>query len=89
MPPLSPSGPDAGVPASGPARRLALYAVVACVLAVCAAVVCFARGSLLGVVWVLLAGLASNMAWYYTRRARPARAPEPGTAERTGEAVGG
>ncbi len=61
------------VPLSGPARRLALFAVVVCLLAVAAAVVCFARGSFLGVVWVLMAGLASNMAWYYVRRARAAR----------------
>jgi hypothetical protein len=50
--------------------RLALFAVVVCLLAVAAAVVSFARGSLLGVVWVLMAGVASNMAWYYVRRAR-------------------
>ncbi|WP_431979873.1 hypothetical protein [Streptomyces qinglanensis] len=55
-----------------PARRmpkgLALYATLICVLAVAAAVVSFANGSWLGVVWVLLAGLTSNMAWYYHRR---------------------
>ncbi|MET9859881.1 hypothetical protein ABZY93_11295 [Streptomyces smyrnaeus] len=55
-----------------PTRRvpkgLALYATVICVLAVVAAVVSFAKGSWLGVVWVLLAGLTSNMAWYYHRR---------------------
>ncbi len=38
------------------------------VLAVAAAVVSFAQGSWLGVVWVLLAGLSSNMSWYYHRR---------------------
>ncbi|MFE0761257.1 hypothetical protein ACFW4X_28980 [Streptomyces smyrnaeus] len=57
---------------SAPIRRvpkgLALYATVICVLAVVAAVVSFAKGSWLGVVWVLLAGLTSNMAWYYHRR---------------------
>ncbi|MFE9764855.1 hypothetical protein ACFYPC_10035 [Streptomyces sp. NPDC005808] len=61
MPPL---------PAPAPARRLALYALVVCVLAVAAAVVSFVQGSLLGIVWVLLAGLSSNMAWYYARRGR-------------------
>ncbi|UNZ19611.1 hypothetical protein [Streptomyces sp. 891-h] len=57
---------------SAPTRRipqgLALYATVICVLAVAAAVVSFAKGSWLGIVWVLLAGLTSNMAWYYHRR---------------------
>ncbi|MET9557048.1 hypothetical protein [Streptomyces sp. NPDC006645] len=53
--------------------RLALYALTVCLLSVAAAVVSFARGSgWLGVVWVLLAGLSSNMAWYYVRRARSA-----------------
>ncbi|AJE86001.1 hypothetical protein [Streptomyces physcomitrii] len=54
--------------------RLALYALVVCALAVAAAVVSFARGSWLGVVWVLLAGLTSNMALYYIRRAKAAKA---------------
>ena len=50
--------------------RLALFALVVCALAIAAAVVSFARGSLIGVVWVLLAGVASTMAWSYARRAR-------------------
>jgi hypothetical protein len=54
--------------------RLALYALAVCALAVTAAVVSFARGNLLGIVWLLLAGLSSNMAWYYLRRARVERA---------------
>ncbi|MEV5958025.1 hypothetical protein AB0M11_30380 [Streptomyces sp. NPDC051987] len=59
------------LPPPGPTRRLALYALVVCVLAVAAAVVSFVRGSWpIGVVWVLLTGLSSNMAWYYARRAR-------------------
>jgi Na+-translocating ferredoxin:NAD+ oxidoreductase RnfD subunit len=48
--------------------RLALYSIVVCVLAVAAAVVSFVEGSLLGIVWVLLAGLSSNMAWFYLRK---------------------
>ncbi|ANS64812.1 hypothetical protein SLINC_2588 [Streptomyces lincolnensis] len=48
--------------------RLALYALLVCVLAVAAAVVSFAKGSFLGIVWVLLAGLSSNMCWYYLKR---------------------
>jgi len=58
--------------APGPARRIAFYALAVCVLAVAAAVVSFVRGSWLGVVWVLLAGLSSNMAWYCVRQARAA-----------------
>ncbi|MFE6227709.1 MULTISPECIES: hypothetical protein [unclassified Streptomyces] len=50
--------------------RLALYALVVCALAVAAAVISFVNGSFVGIVWVLLAGLSSNMAWYYVRRAR-------------------
>ncbi|GCB49926.1 hypothetical protein [Streptomyces sp. NL15-2K] len=48
--------------------RLALYALAVCVLSVAAAVVSFAQGSFLGIVWVLLAGLSSNMTWYYVKR---------------------
>ena len=48
--------------------RLALYALVVCALAVAAAVVSFAQGSPLGIIWVLAAGLSSNMAWYYIRK---------------------
>lgn len=50
--------------------RLALYALAVCVLAVAAAVVSFVQGLWIGVIWVLLAALSSNMAWYYLRRAR-------------------
>ncbi|WP_016906797.1 hypothetical protein [Streptomyces xiaopingdaonensis] len=56
-----------------PRGGLARYASVLCLLAVVAAVVSFANGSWLGVLWVLLAGLTSNMAWYYHRRGRAAR----------------
>ncbi|MEE1818422.1 hypothetical protein PUR59_25815 [Streptomyces sp. SP18ES09] len=64
-----------------PMPRLALYALVVCALAVAAAVVSFVEGSFLGVVWVLLAGLSSNMAWYYIRRAKvEARAEAAGAA---------
>ncbi|MGW6458192.1 hypothetical protein ACWF94_20155 [Streptomyces sp. NPDC055078] len=50
--------------------RLALYALVVCALAVTAAVVSFAQGMWLGIIWVLLAGLSSNMAYYYLRKAK-------------------
>ncbi|MGP4011522.1 hypothetical protein [Streptomyces sp. 4N124] len=53
--------------------RLALYALAVCALAVAAAVVSFVQGSWLGVVWVLLAGLSSNMAWYYVKRGKADR----------------
>ncbi|WP_329116434.1 hypothetical protein [Streptomyces sp. NBC_01465] len=54
--------------------RLAVYALVVCTLAVAAAVVSFAQGSWLGIVWVLMAGLSSNMAWYYLRKAKADKA---------------
>ncbi|MDN3057583.1 hypothetical protein ACFT8W_33795 [Streptomyces hygroscopicus] len=56
--------------------RLALCTLAVCVLAIAAAVVSFARGSWLGIIWVLIAGISSNMAWYYIRRARAARAAD-------------
>ncbi|MFD9907087.1 hypothetical protein [Streptomyces sp. NPDC059063] len=63
-----------------PMPRLALYTLVVCVLAVAAAVVSFVQGSLLGIVWVLLAGLSSNMTWYYYRRAKIERAAKTAPA---------
>ncbi|GGV14593.1 hypothetical protein GCM10010293_06900 [Streptomyces griseoflavus] len=60
--------------------RLALYALLVCLLAVAAAVVSFVRGSvLIGVVWVLLAGLSSNMTWYYVKRGRAGAGEGPVT----------
>ncbi|MFC5800240.1 hypothetical protein [Streptomyces formicae] len=53
--------------------RLAVYALVICALAVAAAVLSFVQGSWLGIVWVLLAGVSSNMAVYYIRRGRADR----------------
>ncbi len=53
--------------------HLGVYALIVCLLAVAAAVISFAQGSWLGVVWVLLAGLSSNMAWYYVKRAKDER----------------
>ena len=50
--------------------RLALYALAVCVLAVGAAVISFVQGTWLGIIWVPLAGLSSNMAWYYLRKHR-------------------
>ncbi|WP_137034775.1 hypothetical protein, partial [Streptomyces albus] len=59
-------------------RGLALYATVICLLAVVAAVVSFVNGQWLGIIWVLLAGLTSNMAWYYHRRGRSVPAERAG-----------
>ncbi|WP_432074043.1 hypothetical protein [Streptomyces wuyuanensis] len=55
--------------------RLAVYALIICVLAVAAAVVSFVEGSWLGIVWVLLAGVSSNMAIYYIRRGKARTTP--------------
>ncbi|MFF4338456.1 hypothetical protein ACFY00_00800 [Kitasatospora sp. NPDC001540] len=55
--------------------RNALYAAIVLVLAVAAAVVSFAHGKWFGVVWVLMAGVASNIAWYHLRKARAERGP--------------
>lgn len=57
--------------------RIALYALVVCVLSVAAAVVSFVQGSWLGIVWVLLAGLTSNMTWYYAKRGRATAPQDP------------
>ncbi|MBO1284699.1 hypothetical protein [Streptomyces albidoflavus] len=60
--------------------RLALYALAVCVLTVVAAVVSFVQGQWIGVVWVLMAGLSSNMAWFYLRRAKAERQRQQQTA---------
>ncbi|AXQ57516.1 MULTISPECIES: hypothetical protein [Streptomyces] len=60
--------------------RLALYALAVCVLTVVAAVVSFVQGQWIGVVWVLMAGLSSNMAWFYFRRAKVERQRQQQTA---------
>ncbi|MEV8093422.1 hypothetical protein [Kitasatospora sp. NPDC085879] len=54
--------------------RNALLASLVLVLAVTAAVVSFVEGNWFGVIWVLMAGVASNMAWYYIRKDRQERA---------------
>ncbi|MCU7702496.1 hypothetical protein ACGILS_08875 [Streptomyces albidoflavus] len=60
--------------------RLALYALAVCVLTVAAAVVSFVQGQWIGIVWVLMAGLSSNMAWFYLRRAKAERQRQQQTA---------
>ncbi len=59
---------------------LAVFALVVCALAVAAAVVSFAQGSWLGIVWILMAGISSNMAWFYVRKAKMERAGQDGAA---------
>ncbi|MEE1928594.1 hypothetical protein V1J52_10380 [Streptomyces sp. TRM 70351] len=60
--------------------RIALYATLVCVLATAAAVVSFVHGSLLGVVWVLMLGVASNIAWFHWRKARVEKAGSEASA---------
>ncbi|MGF1427331.1 hypothetical protein [Kitasatospora sp. LaBMicrA B282] len=56
--------------------RNALYASLVFVLAVSAAVVSFVEGNWLGVIWVLLAGVSSNIAWFYLRKEKQEKAAE-------------
>jgi hypothetical protein len=58
--------------------RIAVLAVIVCVLALAAAVVAFVGGSWLGIPFVLLAALDGNIAFYYIRRNRIRRAAEAG-----------
>jgi hypothetical protein len=60
--------------------RIALFSLVVCALAVVAAVVSFVEGSFLGIVWVLIAGVTSNMTWFYLRKAKAERAQAAPTA---------
>lgn len=55
-------------------RRLAALALAACLLATTAAVVALVQGNWLGVVWVLLAGVSSNVAWSHVAFRRRERA---------------
>ncbi|KRV46695.1 hypothetical protein AQ490_12585 [Wenjunlia vitaminophila] len=61
-----------------PRTGIAVFALLVCLLAAAAAAVSFAQGSLVGIVWVLLAGLCSNMALYYYRKAKGERAARRG-----------
>ncbi|MDV7215409.1 hypothetical protein [Streptomyces prunicolor] len=53
--------------------RLSLLAAIVCVLATAAAVVSFLQGLWIGILWVMVVGLSSNMSWYYLRRERAER----------------
>ncbi|MEV6209790.1 hypothetical protein [Kitasatospora sp. NPDC051914] len=61
--------------------RNALLASIVLVLAVTAAVVSFVQGNWFGVIWVLMAGVSSNMAWFYIRKDRQERAAAARVAE--------
>ena len=50
--------------------RFALFAFVLAVLALAAAVVSVLAGFWIGLAWILLAGIASNIGWVQWRRAR-------------------
>ncbi|WP_394434720.1 hypothetical protein [Streptomyces sp. SGAir0957] len=63
--------------------RIALFALVVCVLAVAAAVVSFVEGSFLGIVWVLIAGITSNMTWFYVRKAKMEKERQSGPGSTT------
>ncbi|MFE1319423.1 hypothetical protein [Kitasatospora phosalacinea] len=62
--------------------RNALYAAIVLVLAVAAAVVSFTKGNWYGVIWVLMACVASNITWYYLRKDRLARRAAATPAQR-------
>ncbi|WP_457029430.1 hypothetical protein [Kitasatospora sp. P5_F3] len=57
--------------------RNALFSLIICVLALTAAVVSLIQGRWLGLIWVLMAGVFSNFAWYHLRRARQAKPVPP------------
>ena len=50
--------------------RFALFAFVLAALAMAAAVVSVLAGFWLGLVWILLAGISSNIGWVQWRRGR-------------------
>jgi uncharacterized membrane protein YccC len=51
----------------GPVPRLAVFSLALCLLALAAAVVSFVEGSLLGILWLVVGGVTSNMYWYYRK----------------------
>jgi hypothetical protein len=72
--------------------RLAVYAFFVFALPAASAAVSFVQGRMIGIVWVLLAGLSSNMAWFSLRGARSAGRSAPGgsaTAADEESALGG
>ncbi|MFH9348395.1 hypothetical protein [Kitasatospora sp. NPDC017646] len=58
--------------------RTSLFALLVVVLALAAAVVSVVEGFWLGLIWLPLAGVASNVLWMNRRRAKLAEAAEQG-----------
>ncbi|MGW2372102.1 MULTISPECIES: hypothetical protein [Kitasatospora] len=56
--------------------RTSLFALLVVVLALAAAVVSVIEGFWLGLIWLPLAGVASNVLWMNRRRAKLAEAAE-------------
>ncbi|MFI9362854.1 hypothetical protein ACIG5E_17635 [Kitasatospora sp. NPDC053057] len=56
--------------------RTSLFALLVVVLALAAAVVSVVEGFWLGLIWLPLAGVASNVLWMNRRRAKLAEAAE-------------
>ncbi|ARF80615.1 hypothetical protein ACIG0C_19630 [Kitasatospora aureofaciens] len=56
--------------------RTSLFALLVVVLALAAAVVSVVQGFWLGLIWLPLAGVASNVLWMNRRRAKLAEAAE-------------
>ncbi|MFE2725605.1 hypothetical protein [Kitasatospora sp. NPDC059327] len=54
--------------------RTSLFASIVVVLALAAAVVSVVRGNWVGLVWIPLAGVASNVLWLNLRREKLAKA---------------
>ncbi|MFD7729651.1 hypothetical protein ACFV6F_04580 [Kitasatospora phosalacinea] len=64
--------------------RNALYAAIVLVLALAAAVVSFSNSNWYGVIWVLMACVASNITWYYLRKDRVERRAAAAAAAQRG-----
>ncbi|MFI9326193.1 hypothetical protein ACIGZJ_01465 [Kitasatospora sp. NPDC052868] len=54
--------------------RTSLFALIVVVLALTAAVVALVQGDWVGLIWIPLAGVASNVLWLNLRRAKLAKA---------------
>ncbi|WP_406198035.1 hypothetical protein OH807_13415 [Kitasatospora sp. NBC_01560] len=54
--------------------RTSLFASIVVILTLAAAVVALVQGNLWGLVWIPLAGVASNVLWLNLRRAKLAKA---------------
>ncbi|MER8104709.1 hypothetical protein ACFV84_02750 [Kitasatospora sp. NPDC059811] len=61
--------------------RTSLFALIVVVLALAAAVVSLTQGFWLGLIWLPMAGVASNVLWMNRRRAKIAEATAAAAAE--------